>query len=130
MSSPVVYVVDDDDDCRRALGSLLTAIGVAVRTFSSPGEFLEQLPHDSWGCLITDLRMPRTSGVDLIRRLRAIDSELPVILISGVFHGKDAAEAEELGAVAVLSKPFGAAQLKESLDRAFQMLEQRRAASH
>ncbi len=129
MSSPVVYVVDDDDACRRALGSLLPALGVTVQTFQNANEFLEQLPPDSMGCLITDMRMPETSGVELIRRLREIDPDLPVIVISGGIGAAGSDKAAELGAVAALGKPFDIGRLKESLDLAFGLLRDRRAAS-
>jgi two-component system response regulator FixJ len=129
MCSPIVYVVDDDDACRRALGSLLPALGVAAQTFSNASEFLAQLPPNSMGCLITDIRMPQTSGAELVRRLREVDPDLPVIVISGSFGAVDADKAAELGAVAVLAKPFDIGRLKESLDLAFGLLRERRAAS-
>jgi two-component system, LuxR family, response regulator FixJ len=129
MSSPIVYVVDDDDACRRALGSLLPAFGVTTQTFRSANEFLEQLPPDSMGCLITDMRMPDVNGVELMKQLRRIDPNLPVIIVSGAIGAAGAERAAELGAVAVLEKPFDIGQLKEKLDFAFGLLKERRAAS-
>jgi FixJ family two-component response regulator len=129
MTSPIVYVVDDDDACRRALGSLLPALGMAAQTFSNANDFLAQLPPGSLGCLITDIRMPETSGAELVKRLREVDPDLPVIVISGSFGVVDEAKAAELGAVAVLAKPFDIGRLKESLDRAFRLLKERRAAA-
>jgi two-component system response regulator FixJ len=129
MSSPVVYVVDDDDACRRALGSLLPALGVTAQTFRTASEFLDQLSPGSTGCLITDLRMPETSGVELVKRLREIDPDLPVIVVSGSFGVTSAEKATELGAVAVLAKPFDIGRLRETLDLAFGLLSERRPAS-
>jgi two-component system response regulator FixJ len=129
MSSPVVYVVDDDDAVRRALGSLLPALGVAAQTFRTASEFLDQLLPGSMGCLITDMRMPETSGVELIQRLREIDPDLPVIVFSGAVSAASLEKATELGAVAVLSKPFDVGRLKETLELAFDLLRERRASS-
>jgi FixJ family two-component response regulator len=128
MSSPVVYVIDDDDACRKALGLLLPAMGFAAQTFRSAREFLEQLPRSSMGCVVADMRMPEMSGVELVGRLREVDPHLPVILVSGALGAASADKAAEFGAVAVLSKPFDVGQLKESLDIAFELLKDRRSA--
>ena len=129
MCRPVVYVVDDDDVSRRAIGSLLSATGVSVQSFPSASAFLARLPTDSLGCVITDVRMPGTSGIELVRRLREIDPDLPVVVVSGFIDVADTVKAMKLGAVTVLTKPFEASQLREAIDLSFTLLKERRAKS-
>ena len=102
---PLVAVVDDDASSRKALRRLLRAAGYAVETFESAAEFLARssfLP----ACLVVDIRMPETSGLDLQRQLAGSRPELPIVMITG--HGSaDVRErAVAAGAVAVLDKPF------------------------
>ena len=76
-----VYVVDDDDAALDSLVMLLAAEGLPAKGFPSPAEFLDALPQEPRGCLITDLRMPEMDGVELIRALRQQGVIIPVIQI-------------------------------------------------
>jgi two-component system, LuxR family, response regulator FixJ len=102
----IIYVIDDDDAVRQSLEFLLKTAGIAVRSFESATAFLEVLPQLQSGCIITDVRMPEVTGIDLLRRVKALNLELPIIVITG--HGDIAlaVEAMKIGAVDFLEKPF------------------------
>lgn len=103
---PVIYVIDDDEAVRQSLEFLLKTAGVAVHGFDSAKAFLAVLPDVRFGCIITDVRMPEITGIDLLKRVKEIKPELPVIVITG--HGDIAlaVEAMKIGAVDFLEKPF------------------------
>jgi two-component system response regulator FixJ len=103
---PIVHVIDDDEAVREALAFQLGSAGIDVRTYESAAVFLEVAPTVQTGCIITDVRMPELSGIDLLRRLRALNLAVPVIVITA--HGDIplAVEAMRLGATDFLEKPF------------------------
>jgi two-component system, LuxR family, response regulator FixJ len=102
----VVHVVDDDEAVRQSLQFLLESAGMAVQTHDSAAAFLKVVREVEAGCVITDVRMPEVSGVDLLRRLRELKLDLPVIVITG--HGDIplAVEAMKIGAADFFEKPF------------------------
>ena len=102
----IVHVIDDDEAVRQALAFQLGSVGIDARTYESAAVFLEIAPTVQTGCIITDVRMPEISGVDLLRRLRELKLAVPVIVITA--HGDIplAVEAMRLGAVDFLEKPF------------------------
>jgi two-component system, LuxR family, response regulator FixJ len=102
----IVHVIDDDEAVRQALAFQLGSAGIDVRTYESAAVFLEVAPEVQTGCIITDVRMPELSGIDLLRRLRALNLPVPVIVITA--HGDIplAVEAMRLGATDFLEKPF------------------------
>jgi two-component system response regulator FixJ len=102
----IVHVIDDDEAVRQALAFQLGSAGIEVRTYESAVAFLELAPAVHTGCIITDVRMPELSGIDLLRRLREFKHPVPVIVITA--HGDIplAVEAMRLGAVDFLEKPF------------------------
>ncbi len=104
--SAVVHVIDDDEAVRQSLQFLLESAGVTVQTHESATAFLKTLGRVEAGCIITDVRMPEVSGVDLLRRLRELNVDVPVIVITG--HGDIplAVEAMKIGAVDFFEKPF------------------------
>ncbi len=103
-SSPVVHVVDDDEAVRQSLAFLLRTAQIEVKTYDSAMAFLNDLPRG--GCIITDVRMPEISGLDLLQRLHELGVALPVIVITGHGDVPLAVEAMKLGAVDFLEKPF------------------------
>ncbi len=103
---PVVHVIDDDEAMRESIAFLLDSVKIAVRTYDSAVNFLEALPDGASGCIITDVRMPEMSGMELLRRLRQHDVALPVIIITGHGDVPLAVEAMKLGAFEFLEKPF------------------------
>jgi two-component system, LuxR family, response regulator FixJ len=105
-SEPVVHVIDDDEAMRDSLAFLLGSARLKVRTYASAVVFLKSTADVEPGCVITDVRMPDVSGVDLLRRLKAMDVSLPVIVITGHGDVPLAVEAMKLGAIDFLEKPF------------------------
>jgi len=106
MPSPdLVHVIDDDEAVRQSLAFLLTAAKIDVRTYESASAFLSALPNVS-GCVVTDVRMPDISGIDLLRRLKELKVALPVIVITGHGDIQLAVEAMKIGAVDFIEKPF------------------------
>jgi two-component system response regulator FixJ len=105
-NEPVVHVIDDDDAARDSLRFLLEAARLTVRTYESATVFLDRLPRLETGCVVTDVRMPEISGIELLRRLKKAAAAFPVIVITG--HGDIplAVEAMKLGAVEFFEKPY------------------------
>jgi two-component system response regulator FixJ len=102
----VVHVIDDDEAVREVLAFQLGSAGIDVQTYDSAAGFLKIAPTVQAGCIITDVRMPDLSGIDLLRRLRELKVSAPVIVITA--HGDIplAVEAMRLGAIDFLEKPF------------------------
>jgi two-component system, LuxR family, response regulator FixJ len=111
----IIYVIDDDDAVRQSLEFLLKTSGHTVRSFESAKAFLEILPELRSGCIITDVRMPEISGIDLLRRVKELGVDIPVIVITGHGDISLAVEAMKLGAVDFLEKPFDDDQLLAAL---------------
>jgi two-component system response regulator FixJ len=107
-SSPVVHVIDDDDAARDALTFLLSSANFLVRAYESAKAFLTEVPSSGTGCVITDVRMPEISGLELLRRLNSSGIGCPVIVITGEADVPVAIEAIKLGAVDFIEKPYDA----------------------
>jgi two-component system response regulator FixJ len=117
----VVHIVDDDEAVRQSLAFLLSTAGIPVRVYDSATSFLDSLGSLQAGCLITDVRMPDLTGIELLQRLRAKSISLPVIVITG--HGDIplAVEAMKSGAIDFIEKPFA----EEAILRAVRLAEER-----
>jgi two-component system response regulator FixJ len=102
----IIYVIDDDEAVRQSLEFLLKTAGLNVRGFDSAKSFLELLPQIRSGCIITDVRMPGITGIDLLRRVKELGVEIPVIVITGHGDVSLAVEAMKIGAVDFLEKPY------------------------
>lgn len=103
---PMVHVIDDDEAARQSLAFLLDCAGLAVRSYESAIEFLNAVPTMERGCIITDVRMPGISGVELIGRLKALAVADPVIVITGHADVPLAIQAMKAGVADFLEKPF------------------------
>ena len=103
---PIIYVIDDDDAVRQSLEFLLKTTGMTVRGFEHAKAFLDILPQVQHGCVITDVRMPGMSGIDLLSRLKDSNPNLPVVVITGHGDISLAVEAMKIGAIDFLEKPF------------------------
>ena len=104
--SPTVFVVDDDDEMRASLATLLDVLGFAVRTFSSASSFLRFYQAGMPGCLMLDIRMPRQTGLELYEQLLREGKRLPVIFITAHADVPTAVAAMKTGALEFLEKPF------------------------
>ena len=105
-SMPKVYVIDDDAAMRDSLNFLLDAANFEVALFETATNFLEVLPRLEFGCVISDIRMPGIDGIELLRRMKLLDSRFPIVIITGHGDVPLAVEAMKLGAVDFLEKPF------------------------
>ena len=108
---PIIYVIDDDEAVRHSLEFLLKTAGIVARSFESAKAFLAILPEVHSGCVITDVRMPDITGIELLRQLKDSHPDLPVIVITGHGDISLAVEAMKIGAVDFLEKPFDDDQL-------------------
>ena len=117
----IIYVIDDDEAVRQSLEFLLKAAGIPVRGFESARAFLDVLPTVEHGCIVTDVRMPEITGIDLLKKVKQVRPELPVIVITGHGDISLAVDAMKIGAVDFLEKPFDddhlLAAVKSALDR-------------
>jgi two-component system, LuxR family, response regulator FixJ len=102
----IVHVIDDDQASRDSLSFLLQTASIDVQTHSSATAFLDRLAELQAGCVITDVRMPGLSGIDLLRKLKDLDMDVPVIVITGHGDVPLAVEAMKIGAADFLEKPF------------------------
>jgi FixJ family two-component response regulator len=114
----VVYVVDDDDDLRDAVASLLRSAGFQVETFPDATAFLDQYSPDSAGCVVLDVRLPGISGLDLQHELLRRGSSLPVILMTGHADVPMAVRAMKEGAREFLVKPVQETELLDAVSAA------------
>ena len=102
----IVHVVDDDEAMRDSMAFLLRAENFQVKTYADATDFLEALPQIKAGCVVTDVRMPGMSGIELLQRLRELKVSLPVIVVSGHGDVPLAVEAMKTGALDFIEKPF------------------------
>ena len=117
MTRPTIYLVDDDASVRRGLGRLLRAAGYSVVVCDTPEAFLALTPFTTPACLLLDVRMPMTTGLDLQSTLRAVGHHPPIVMLSGHADATTTERALSAGAVAVLSKPVELAVLVNALER-------------
>ena len=121
----VVFVVDDDRSMRESLQMLLRSVNLHAQAFASPQEFLAVPRPDAPGCLILDVRMPGSSGLDLQQQLVDAHIEMPIIFLSGHADVRVSVRAMKAGAVEFLTKPVGDQEL---LDAVHQALARSRAS--
>jgi len=105
-SDATVYVIDDDEAARDSLAFLLGTAKVEVKTYASATAFLDSLAEVKSGCIITDVRMPGMSGIDLLHKLKELGVTVPVIVVTGHGDVPLAVEAMKIGATDFLEKPF------------------------
>jgi len=109
---------------RQSLAFLLGTVGMKVQTYESAMAFLAVAPEIKSGCIITDVRMPEVSGLDLLRRVRELELGIPVIMITGHGDVPLAVEAMKIGALDFLEKPFDDEVLLASVRSALNQLDQ------
>jgi FixJ family two-component response regulator len=114
-NNKAVAIVDDDEEVRVALGGLLKSAGLTARAFESAEEFIESGQQFQVACLITDIRMPGMSGLELQAKLNAEACRIPIIFITAHGDAKMRMQALRAGAVEFLAKPFDDEALLESV---------------
>ncbi|WP_028293910.1 sigma-54-dependent transcriptional regulator [Oceanobacter kriegii] len=113
-----VLVVDDEESVRKALSQTLVIEGFDVITAANGREALDSIRADWQGVVITDINMPVMDGMELMREIRSIDADLPVIMLTGHGDVSIAVEAMRNGAYDFLEKPFSSEVLLETVQRA------------
>jgi two-component system response regulator FixJ len=102
----IVHIIDDDDALRDSLTFLLSSAGIEAKSYESAGTYLNDPQRGTCGCIITDVRMPGMSGIDLLRKLKSDAVSVPVIVMTGHGDVPLAVEAMKLGALDFIEKPF------------------------
>src|SRR5437762_14238507 len=111
---PVVFVVDDDPSMCEALQRLLGTVGLKAHTFGSAHEFMRTKRPDVPSCLVLDVRLPDLSGLDLQRRLIDMHPPTPIVIITAHADSPMTVQAVKAAAVAVLSRPSRAQELRRA----------------
>ena len=119
-SDPIVFIVDDDAALRDALSSLLRSVGLRVETFPSVAAFVQFQRPDAPSCLVLDVRLQGTSGLDFQNELARSNVNLPIVFMTG--HGDIAmtVRAMKAGAVDFLAKPFREQDLLDAVNTALE----------
>jgi FixJ family two-component response regulator len=124
---PVVFVLDDDPVLRAALTDLLSSVQLQVRAFGSARDFLQSEFPASPSCLVSDVRLPGQSGLDLQAELTKINNAIPIIFISGHGNVPMSVRAMKAGAVDFLTKPFREDELLDAVAAALERDRKRRS---
>lgn len=103
---PLVLIVDDDEDVRSSLRELMLSVDIETSCFASSREFLEAKLPERPGCLLLDVRMPGTSGLDVQQQLASRGNTKPIIFVTGYGDIPMTVQAMKAGAVDFLTKPF------------------------
>lgn len=102
----IVYVIDDDEAARHSLEFLLDCAEIRVRTFGSADDFLSASPALAGACIVTDVRMPGRSGIELVEEMKRRGAGVPVIVITGHADVPLAIQAMHAGVADFIEKPF------------------------
>lgn len=111
MKQPLIYVLDDDESVRVALGSFLRSLGFKIETFSTGPQLLASDHLGQVSCVISDVQMPAMSGFEVLGLLQQMTPPVPVILLTAFFEDPLKQKALSLGAAAFLSKPFNSQEM-------------------
>jgi two-component system response regulator FixJ len=106
MTEPIVHLIDDDEAVRTSVSFVLEMNDLPARTYGSALEFLEVAETLKGGCIVTDVRMPEMSGLELVKRLKERGVTLPVVIITGHGDVPLAVEAMRAGVIDFIEKPF------------------------
>ena len=110
-----LLIVDDEPEILAEMAEYFEAKGYRVEQAADGLEALERIEAGAPDALITDLKMPRCDGFDLIKRLREANNHVPIVAVAGTFSHADLARAGALGAQVVMRKPIGLRELAEKL---------------
>jgi two-component system, LuxR family, response regulator FixJ len=124
VANPVVHIVDDDEAVRQSLAFMLSSAGLAVRLYESANTFLDGLDAAQCGCLITDVRMPDLTGIELLHCLKERAPCLPAIIITGHGDVPLAVEAMKAGAIDFIEKPFDEQAILNAVKTALERTEE------
>ena len=125
-NKPTVFVVDDDQEVRESIRWLIESVGMKAKTFASAQEFLDSYDPEQPGCIVLDVRMPESSGLELQKKLLARGIEIPTIVVSAYGNVAVAVEAMKHGAVDFIEKPFSDQALLDRIQQAIEKDRQQR----
>ncbi|MGI8787728.1 MAG: sigma-54-dependent transcriptional regulator, partial [Pyrinomonadaceae bacterium] len=118
-----ILLADDDANLRRVLEFQLQEAGYEVTTASDGAEALEIFTQSDFDCVITDLRMPKLSGLEFLEKIKTANSEIPVIVITAFGEVETAVAAMKIGAYDYINKPFNRDEILLTLERAVKFSE-------
>lgn len=124
--APTVFVVDDDKRITDAIALLMRSVGLNVERFDSALDYLEQFDQDKPGCLISDVRMPQMSGLDLQTRLNNFAIHPPILMMTGHGDVPMAVRAIQEGAIDFIEKPFNNQHLLDKVHKALEIDDKQR----
>lgn len=124
--SPIVAVIDDDVSVRESIEGLLETAALRVELFASPREYLQARRKEDPSCIVLDVRMPGSSGLEFQREMAAAGVRAPIIFITGYADVHMSVQAMKAGAVEFLTKPYRDQDLLEAVLSAIDKDRQRR----
>jgi two-component system, LuxR family, response regulator FixJ len=127
IAEPTVFVVDDDEDARDSVCSLVRSMGIGALPFPSGEAFLASYVDAGPGCLVTDVRMAGMSGIELQEKLCQRNISLPVIILTAYARTRVTVRAMAAGAVTLLEKPYDEDELWDAIRKALARDAERRA---
>ena len=116
-AEPKVYLIDDEAMVLAAVEAVLKLQGYAPICFNSAEEFFRQLPENCCGCVVSDLHMPGTNGIDVYNRLAALDSCLSLVIVTGVADLGATVRLAKEGAITLLEKPYHSSDIIDAVKR-------------
>ena len=122
----IVYVVDDDISVRNSLSNLFRSVDLSVETFDSPAAFLQRERLDVASCIVLDIRMPGSSGLDFQAALRRSGIEIPIIFLTAYADIQMSVQAMKAGAIDFLTKPYRDQDLLDAVVAAIERDRDRR----
>mgnify|MGYP001548023883 CR=1 FL=1 len=120
MSETTVFIIDDDEEVRSAMVLLMESVGLNATSYISATEFLKEFDPKIPGCIVTDVRMPGMSGLDMQKKLNEIGAHPQIIIITGHGDIPMAVDAMREGALDFIEKPFNDQRLLDSVHRAIE----------
>lgn len=129
MTTPTVFVIDDNPGVRKSMQALIEAAGLAVETYASTGEFLTVYDPRRAGCLVLDVRLRGENGLDLQDELHKRNAKLPIIVMTGYADVPTSVRAFKGGAVDFLRKPVAPKKLLAQIHEAIEIDRRARAAA-
>jgi two-component system response regulator FixJ len=118
MTVSTVFIIDDDSELLTSLNYLLKTVGLIVKTYNNPQDYLAIHNNQDYGCLLVDIRMPSMSGLELQKQLVALHNPLPLILMTGHGDINMAVHAMKQGAFDFITKPFNDQALLDLIQKA------------
>lgn len=122
-SSPrqIVHIVEDDEQFRLSLLDLFQSLGIEAEAFENGAQFLERASRDNAGCVLLDVHLPGTNGIDFQQALEANGFDLPVVFMTGYGDVATSVSAMKAGAVDFLEKPMRTYELLDAINAAFEL---------